>query len=441
MSDFDLLVRSARRDIGIAEEQIVAVAHNLAGSAREEIDATALVIFPGVIDAHVHFNEPGRTDWEGWATGSRAAAAGGTTTVFEMPLNAHPPTLDGPSFDLKQAAAKASSLVDFGLWGGLVPGNLDQLETLRDRGVVGLKAFMCNSGIDDFASVDLKTLRQGMKIAVDLNLLVGVHAESEEMTARLTREKLSARNSGIADYLESRPIAAELEAIDQAIEIASETGCKLHIVHVSNAAGVEKVIRARRVGVDVSCETCPHYLILTEDDLEKMGAPAKCAPPLRSIREQALLCRRLDGVTTIGSDHSPAPPEMKTRENFFDVWGGISGCQHLLPLLFDAAEQKPDVLTHERIAELTSNHVAARFGSRRKGGLEVGKDADLVLIDPNQSTEITEASLEYRHRQTPYLGRKLRGRVIRSILRGQTIFRDGRILGRPGGNLVRPELS
>ena len=441
LADFDLLVRTADRDIGISEGQFVALDKNLRGSTREEIDATNLVVLPGVIDAHVHFNEPGRTEWEGWATGSRAAAAGGTTTVFEMPLNAHPPTIDGASFDLKKAAAKASSLVDFGLWGGLVPGNLDQLEALRDRGVVGLKAFMCNSGIDDFASVDLKTLRQGMQIAADLNLLVGVHAESEEMTARLTKEKLSAGKSDIADYLESRPIAAELEAIDQAIEIASETRCKLHVVHVSNAAGVEKVIQARRTGVDVSCETCPHYLILTEDDLEKIGATAKCAPPLRSGREQALLWQGLDGVATIGSDHSPSPPEMKKRANFFDVWGGISGCQHLLPLLFDAAEQKPDLLTHERIAELTSSHVAARFGIRRKGGIEAGKDADLTLIDPNQNSEITEASLEYRHRQTPYLGRKLRGRVIRSILRGQTIFHDGRIVGRPGGDLVRPELS
>ena len=441
MADFELIIRGAKADIGIGEGSFREIANNLRGSAREEIDATSLVVLPGAIDAHVHFNEPGRTEWEGWATGSRAAATGGTTTVFEMPLNAHPPTVDGPSFDLKLESARKSSLVDFGLWGGLVPGNLDQLETLRDRGVVGLKAFMCNSGIDDFASVDLKTLRQGMQIAADLNLLVGVHAESEAMTARLTQGKLSAGKSDIADYLESRPIVAELEAIDQAIEIAAETGCKLHIVHVSNAAGVEKVMQAQRVGVDVSCETCPHYLILTEDDLENIGATAKCAPPLRSIREQALLWDSLDGVTTIGSDHSPAPPEMKKRANFFDVWGGISGCQHLLPLLFDASQQKPELLTRERIAELTSNHVVARFGIRRKGGLEVGKDADLTLLDPNQSTEITEASLEYRHRQTPYLGRKLRGRVIRSILRGQTIFHDGRLIGRPGGDLVRPELS
>src|SRR5437588_11829191 len=175
MSDFDLLVRARERDLAIVDGKFAAIAPNLRGSAREEIDATKLSIFPGVIDAHVHFNEPGRTDWEGFATGSRAAAAGGTTTIFEMPLNAHPPTIDGPSFDAKHAAAEASCVIDFGLWGGLVPGNISQLETLRDRGVVGLKAFMCNSGISDFPHVDVATLREGMRVAAALGMLVAVH--------------------------------------------------------------------------------------------------------------------------------------------------------------------------------------------------------------------------------------------------------------------------
>src|SRR5256714_6529032 len=191
MSDFDLLVRGSEQDIGVSDGKIVALGSNLSGSAASEIDARALAVFPGVIDAHVHFNEPGRTDWEGFETGSRAAAAGGTTTVFEMPLNAHPPTIDGPSFDLKKAAAEKSSFVDFGLWGGLVPGNLGQLETLRERGVVGLKAFTCDSGIDDFPRVTMSILREGMKHAADLDLLVAVHAESQELTQQLTKEKIA----------------------------------------------------------------------------------------------------------------------------------------------------------------------------------------------------------------------------------------------------------
>jgi allantoinase len=207
MSDFDLLVRS-EQDLGISDGKIAAIAENLAGSTKSELDARDLAIFPGVIDAHVHFNEPGRTDWEGFATGSRAAAAGGTTTVFDMPLNAHPPTTNRENFELKRAAAEASSLVDFGLWGGLVPGNLSDLEALRDCGVVGLKAFMCNSGIGDFAWADTATLRAGMKRASELDLLVAVHAESEQMTSALTGTARAAGKKGIRDYLNSRRSAS-----------------------------------------------------------------------------------------------------------------------------------------------------------------------------------------------------------------------------------------
>ena len=360
MNDFDLLVRS-EQDIGISEGKIVALGKELSGSAKSEIDARDLTIFPGVIDAHVHFNEPGRTDWEGFASGSRAAAAGGTTTVFEMPLNAHPPTTNRKNFELKRAAAEASSLVDFGLWGGLVPGNLSDLEALRDCGVVGLKAFMCNSGIGDFESVDAKTLRAGMKRAAALDLLVAVHAESEEMTSALTGAARAAGKKEVRDYLESRPIAAELEAIRVAIDLAAETGCRLHIVHVSCGSGVALVADARSRGIDVTCETCPHYLVLTERDMEQLGAVAKCAPPLRSSDDQRQLRDRLSDITTIGSDHSPSPPEMKQRDNFFDVWGGISGCQHLLPLLLGAG------VPQEEIRRLTSGDVASRFRVRAKG--------------------------------------------------------------------------
>lgn len=432
MSDFDLLVRGTEQDIAIAHEKFVAIGTNLKGIAREEIDATGMSIFPGVIDAHVHFNEPGRTEWEGFETGSRAAAAGGTTTIFEMPLNAHPPTIDGPSFDLKCAASEKSSVIDFGLWGGLVPGNLNQLETLRDRGVVGLKAFMCNSGIDDFEHVDLGTLREGMRIAAELGLMVAVHAESEEITQRLTMEKLANNKTTVTDYLESRPVEAELDAIKHAVGLAHETGCRLHIVHVSCGAGVKFIAEARVQGVDVTCETCPHYLVLTGNEMKTIGGVAKCAPPLRSTDEQKDLWNHLVDVTTIGSDHSPSPPEMKQHSNFFKVWGGISGCQHLLPLLVDAG------MSHEQIASLTSNNVAKRFGIIGKGGIEIGKDADFTIVDPDAQDVVTAESLHYRHRQSPYLGRKL-PRIVRTVLRGQTIFNHGTIAGLPSGKFIRPD--
>jgi allantoinase len=439
MSDFDLLVRGSEQDIAIAHEKFVAIGTNLKGSAREEIDATNLSIFPGVIDSHLHFNEPGRTEWEGFSTGSRAAAAGGTTTVFDMPLNAHPPTIDGPSFAQKRVAAEKTSDVDFALWGGLVPGNLKELKTLRDRGVVGLKAFMCNSGIDDFPHVDDATLRDGMHSAAELDLLVAVHAESEEITQRLTREKKSAGKTAIGDYLESRPVEAELDAIGRAIRFAHETGCRLHIVHVSCGSGVQLVTAAREKGIDVTCETCPHYLLLTKADLPNIGPTAKCAPPLRSIDEQNDLWRRLVDVTTIGSDHSPSPFEMKKRANFFEVWGGISGCQHLLPLLVDAAQQSQRSLSQEQIANLTSRNVAKRFGLAGKGGIEIGKDADLTLVDTAASDLVAPESLHYRHRHSPYVGRKLSNRIVRTILRGRTIFERGKFATKPEGRFVRPD--
>jgi allantoinase len=434
MSDFDLLVRS-EQDIGVSEGRIVALAKNLSGSAKSEIAACELAIFPGIIDAHVHFNEPGRTDWEGFATGSRAAAAGGTTTVFDMPLNAHPPTTNRESFELKRAAAEVSSLVDFGLWGGLIPGNLDQLEALRDCGVVGLKAFMCNSGIGDFESVDEKTLRSGMKRAAALDLLVAVHAESEEMTSALTGAARAAGRKEVRDYLDSRPIAAELEAVRIAIDLTAETGCRLHIVHVSCGSGVALVADARSRGVDVTCETCPHYLVLTERDMEQLGAVAKCAPPLRPSDDRRQLRDRLSDITTIGSDHSPSPPEMKQSDNFFDVWGGISGCQHLLPLLIDAE------IPREEIGRLTSGDVASRFRVPAKGAIAVGNDADFTFVDLKGQEVVAAESLHYRHQQSPYVGRSLQSRVRRTFLRGQMIHEDGKFAAPPMGRFVRPDLS
>jgi allantoinase len=449
MSLYDLIIRNGmlvtaggtnHADLAISDGRISEVGPELEGASSEDIDATGLHIFPGVIDAHVHCNEPRRTDWEGFSTGTAALAAGGATLFFDMPLNSHPPTLDAASYDLKLSAAQASSLIDFGLWGGLVPGDLDRLDELADRGVVGFKAFMSNSGIDDFPACDDLTLYEGMARAARLGLIVAVHAENDALTTSLAMRAILQGRTSVRDYLQSRPVIAELEAIGRAILYAQETGCSLHIVHVSSGRGVEMVAEARLRGIDVSCETCPHYLSLTDEDVERLGGIAKCAPPIRSQEEQDTLWRSLaDGtLPMVASDHSPAPPEMKEGENFFAVWGGISGCQSLLQLLLTdgyAARNLPLM----DVARVTSSYVARRFGLLpQKGSLQIGADADITLVDLENSTVLRREDLFYRHKQSPYIGKAMNGRVVRTMVRGTTVYLDGKIVSKPVGRLVKP---
>ncbi|HEX7735282.1 MAG TPA: allantoinase AllB [Ktedonobacteraceae bacterium] len=449
MSLYDVLIRngtliapagSLAADLAIADGRVVAIEAQLSGTARREIDASGLTLLPGVIDAHVHFNEPGRAHWEGFATGTRALAAGGTTTFFDMPLNASPPTLDAASFELKRRAAEQTALVDFALWGGLVPTNLAYLDELAACGVVGYKAFMCNSGIEDFSAVDDQALYDGMGAAARLGKLVAVHAEDEQLTSSLARQAQAEGRTGIRAYLRSRPIEAELNAIGKAIRMAEETGCALHIVHVSSGSGVALVAEARARGSDITCETCPHYLVLTEEDVERLGAVAKCSPPMRVQEEQDRLWPQLlnGQIQFVGSDHSPAPAALKTSENFFQVWGGISGCQSLLSLLLTEgyfARGLPLPL----LAQLTAGAVAHRFHIPHKGKLEVGTDADLVLVDLQAAGVLRAEDLHYRHRQSPYLGKTWRGQVIQTLVRGVTVYERGQFPLARHGQLLKPE--
>jgi allantoinase len=434
----DLVVRGDAEDIAIEDGKIVAIGPELPGAA-EEIDARGLHVFPGLIEVHLHFNEPGRTEWEGAATGSRALAAGGGTLFFDMPLNSTPCTVNAEAFDRKHAALAESSITDFALWGGLIPGNVPEMAELADRGVVGFKAFLCDSGLPEFPRADDLTLFEGLREAARLGLPVAVHAESQEITQGLKQRIAPEDRGSVTAFLASRPVIAELEAIQRATLLAREAGAKLHIVHVSSGRGVALAAEARAQGVDVSIETCPHYLFFTEDDVERLGAVAKCAPPLRDAAEQDALWRQLlrGAVDIVASDHSPAPPDMKSGD-FAQAWGGIAGVQSTLSVLLDCGYHCRQ-LPLERIASLVAAEPARRFRIRAKGEIAVGMDADLALVDVLRSAQLQPEHLLQRHPlNNPYLGSTFRGCVERTIRRGETIFASGKITARGPGKFVRP---
>ena len=442
---FDLVVRGGTlvspeglvdADLAVEDGLIAAIGRELEG--RDVIDASALAVFAGLIDIHVHFNEPGREHWEGAATGSRALAAGGGTLFFDMPLNSTPCTLNAAEFDRKCKALSDASITDFGIWGGLVPGNVERMAELADRGVIGFKAFLCDSGLPEFPRADDLTLYQGLAEAQRLGLPVAVHAESQELTYGLAQRALTNDRRAIRDYLHSRPVIAELEAIQRATLLAEETGAKLHLVHVSSGRGAALAAEARARGVDVSIETCPHYLFFTEEDLERLGTIAKCAPPLRDTGQRSALWEevRQGHVDIVASDHSPAPADMKEGD-FFSAWGGIAGVQSTLAVMLDSGYHQRS-LPLERISSLVAAEPARRFRIPRKGRLAEGNDADFVLVNLPAQFTLASEDLMQRHRTSPYVGSCFRGEIRRTVRRGETIYLHGKITAQSQGKLVRP---
>ncbi|MCC6321533.1 MAG: allantoinase AllB [Phycisphaerales bacterium] len=390
-----------------------------------------LVLMPGIVDAHVHVNEPGRTDWEGFHTAGRAAAAGGVTTMVAMPLNCDPVVTSAEALGLEAQAAGGKCLVDYGLWGGLVPGNAGNLRALWEAGALGFKCFMVHSGIDEFPNVTERDLEEAMPVLTGLGAVLLAHAEdpatidAARMTAGLDRHP---RN--YAAYLRSRPPEAETRAIDTLLRVArrhARAHPRLHIVHISAAESLAIIAAARREGTAITAETCPHYLLFAAEDIADGATQFKCAPPIRGRNNLASLWKGLlhGTLDLIGSDHSPCPPLMKHAErgDFSSAWGGISSLQLTLPALWQAASTRGiDLPT---LADLLTVAPARLAGiDAFKGRIAPGYDADLVVFDPGQKWKVEAEQLHHRHKLTPYDGMTVEGRVMATLSRGRPVFTD-----------------
>jgi allantoinase len=416
-----------------------------AGRGAESIDAGDLVVSPGIVDTHVHVNEPGRTEWEGFDTATRAAAAGGVTTIVDMPLNSIPATTTVDALVAKRHAARGRCHVDVGFWGGVVPGNDGDLEPLVDAGVRGFKCFLVPSGVDEFPAVDEHDLRRALPILARRGVPLLVHAESPQLIRRVApANEASARPgqaSGYAADLATRPPEAEVDAIRLVVALAREFGAHVHIVHVTSADALAEIAGARRTGVAISAETCPHYLTFAAEDVLAGATEFKCAPPIRESRHRAALWDGLQrGVLDfVATDHSPAPPSMKCPGDFTRAWGGVASLELSLSAVWTGAVARrlePGAVRRD-LARWMSDGPASLAGLiGRKGGIAPGYDADLVIWDPDAEFTVDAAQLQQRHKITPYGGRRLLGRVKTTFLRGERVWDDGRLVRAGSGQLL-----
>jgi len=411
------------------------------------LDAGDLVIMPGLVDTHVHINEPGRTEWEGFATATRAAAAGGVTTLVDMPLNSVPPTTTLEGLRAKVRALEEKALVDVALCGGLVPSNAgigSGLRELFDEGVLAFKCFLAESGVGEFSHVLEAELRAGMAEIARLGAPLFVHAELPEPLSEGEKDALGLDPRRYETYLRSRPRSAENAAVDLVLRLARETGCRAHIVHLSSSDALTTFRRARETNVPLTVETCPHYLTFASEEIPDGDTAFKCAPPIRETENRELLWSALrEGlVDQVVTDHSPSSAEMKCSGSgdFMKAWGGISSLQIGLSAVWTGARARGATITD--MASWMSAAPARLAGlTGRKGSIAVGCDADLVFWDPEAEHTIDASTLEHRHKNTPYQGRSLRGVVMRTILRGETIYERGQgFTGNPKGRWTRRKL-
>jgi len=410
------------------------LAHDATLTGVDIDDVGDAVVAPGIVDAHVHINEPGRTEWEGFETATQAAAAGGTTTLVDMPLNSCPVTTDVDALRQKRAAAGGNCHVDVGFYGGLVPGNATQIGPLLAGGALGIKAFLCDSGLDDFPAVGKADLQAAMPVIAKHGSRLLVHCE---LVTGAPPPLHDARS--YAEFCASRPAQWELDAIELMISLCEKYTCPVHIVHLSTSRALPLLAEAKRKGLPLTVETCPHYLYFAQEQLADGDTRVKCAPPIRDTTNRDALWDALRSgvIDTIGSDHSPCPPEMKIldRGDFATAWGGISSLQWTLPITWTAARQRG--IAVEQLSEWLSAAPARMLGlEARKGRIAKGCDADLVIWDPDQEFEVKREQILHRHKVTPYEGARLAGAVQRTYVRGKRAYHDGSVASEYFGSLL-----
>lgn len=426
MDDLDLVIRAERAilsdgeracAVGVRDGEIVAVEPIDALTAPRVVElAHDEVLLPGCVDTHVHVNDPGRTEWEGFTSATRAAAAGGVTTIVDMPLNSIPPTVDIDALDVKRKTAEGQAWVDVGFWGGAVPGNVADLRPLHEAGVFGFKCFLLPSGVDEFPHLDDARLTAAMQAVAAFDGLLIVHAEDAHTIDHAPR----ATGRAYADFLASRPREAENLAIARVIDRAHETGCRIHILHVSSSDALPMIRQAADEGIRISAETCPHYLALAAEEIPDGGTQFTCCPPIRESDNRDALWQGLrDGtIDLVVSDHSPSTPVLKNLDtgDFGTAWGGISSLQVSLPVVWTQARRRGFDLTD--VSRWMSQAPAAQVGLARKGAIAVGRDADFAVLAPDEEFVVDASRLHHRHPITPYAGRALTGAVRRTWLRG-----------------------
>lgn len=398
------------------------------------LDYDNLIVMPGIIDAHVHINEPGRLDWEGFDTATKAAAIGGVTTLIEMPLNASPVTTTADTFKIKQEASKNKLHVNCGFYGGIIPTNINDIEGLINRGVFGIKGFLTHSGIDEFPNIEKKHLETIAPFLKKYNIPLLLHCElSDDNVPKVINPK------GYQEYLNSRPQRWETNAIDLALDIQQEYDIKVHIVHLSASEGIERIKNRKQQTNKLTVETCPHYLCFNAETIPDAAPIYKCAPPIREQTNNDKLWNYLleNGFNFLASDHSPAPPERKQLEtgDFFKAWGGISGLQFTLPVLFSEGRKRG--LTLEKLIPLLTQNPAQFLGlDKTKGKLKTGFDADITIWDDKEAFRISENSIQHKHKTTPYLNKKVIGKVIHTFVNGVQVVEDSKLITLQQGKLL-----